>query len=230
MKISGLEKSTLIDYPGKIAAIVFTYGCNFRCPYCHNPELVTEKFKDGVSISEEYFFDFLKNRVGKLDGVVITGGEPLIQKDLENFVKKIKDMGFLVKLDTNGSFPDKLQVLIDTGNIDYIAMDVKHPLEEYDLVSPSKNVSKEIKKSIDIIMNSGIDYEFRTTFVKQYHTMKAIEGIVKLIEGSKRYFIQNFRPGKTLDPKMNTQNSFTQAELKQIKDLALKYIDVVEIR
>lgn len=228
--IGGLEKSTLIDYPRKVAAIVFTHGCNFRCPYCHNPELVTEKLRDDIKITEDYFFEFLKKRVGKLDGVVITGGEPLVHKDIDSFIGKIKELGFLVKLDTNGAYPDRLEALLDSGNIDYIAMDVKHPLSDYDLVSPFKNVSKDISKSIYMIKNSGIDYEFRTTYIKSFHTMESVQEIGKLVKGAKRYYIQNFRAGKTVDPKFESNNSFTQKELKDIESVIKKYVKNVEIR
>lgn len=223
-----LEKATLLDYPGKVACILFTYGCNLRCPYCHNPELVTEKLNKDYLLTEKYIFDFLKNRVGKLDAVVITGGEPLIHKEIFSLIDKIKKMGYLVKLDSNGLLPDRLKVAIDSGNIDYVAMDVKFPLSEYMKIVPN---SKElIKESVKLIMNSGVDYEFRTTYVKGIHTLESVQQICEIIKGAKIYYIQNFRSGKSIDPKLNSSNSFTFKELKSMKKSATKYVKNVIIR
>lgn len=223
-----LEKATLLDYPGKVACILFTYGCNLRCPYCHNPELVTEKLNKDYLLTEKYIFDFLKNRVGKLDAVVITGGEPLIHKEIFSLIDKIKKMGYLVKLDSNGLLPDRLKVAIDSGNIDYVAMDVKFPLSEYMKIVPN---SKElIKESVKLIMNSGVDYEFRTTYVKGIHTLESVQQICEIIKGAKIYYIQNFRSGKSIDPKLNSSNSFTSKELKSMKKSATKYVKKVIIR
>lgn len=223
-----LEKATLLDYPGKVACILFTYGCNLRCPYCHNPELVTEKLNKDYLLTEKYIFDFLKNRVGKLDAVVITGGEPLIHKEIFSLIDKIKKMGYLVKLDSNGLLPDRLKVAIDSGNIDYVAMDVKFPLSEYMKIVPN---SKElIKESVKLIMNSGVDYEFRTTYVKGIHTLESVQQICEIIKGAKIYYIQNFRSGKSIDQKLNASNSFTPKELKSMKKSASKYVKKVIIR
>lgn len=223
-----LEKATLLDYPGKVACILFTYGCNLRCPYCHNPELVTEELNKDYLLTEKYIFDFLKNRVGKLDAVVITGGEPLIHKEIFSLIDKIKKMGYLVKLDSNGLLPDRLKVAIDSGNIDYVAMDVKFPLSEYMKIVPN---SKElIKESVKLIMNSGVDYEFRTTYVKGIHTLESVQQICEIIKGAKIYYIQNFRSGKSIDPKLNSSNSFTSKELKSMKKSATKYVKKVIIR
>lgn len=230
INISGFEKSTLLDYPGKISAVVFTHGCNLRCSYCHNPELVIESFDKSRAWTEEYILKFLKKRIGKLDGVVITGGEPLIQKGLGEFIKRIKDMGFLVKLDSNGLMPKKLEDVILEGNVDCIAMDVKYPKEGYETFSGIKNIVDKISQSIDIIMNSGLDYEFRTTYVKGIHDNNSVEEISKMIKGSSNYYIQNFRPGKTIDPTLSSQNSFTEAELDVFKHIASKYIEHVEVR
>lgn len=230
LRIGGLEKSSLIDYPGKISAVIFTYGCNLRCPYCHNPELVTERFDRGYQITQKYLFEFLKSRVGKLDAVVITGGEPLINDDLEKLIRKIKDLGYLVKLDTNGTYPLRLKKLIDQNLLDYIAMDVKYPKSEYIKSSARKGMTKKITESIKIIMQSGIDYEFRTTYVKKFHNLKSAEGIGKMIESAERYYIQNFRAGKTIDPYLSSINSFTQTELNEIKKVMKKYVKKVYIR
>jgi pyruvate formate lyase activating enzyme len=230
LRISGLERSSLLDYPGKISAIIFTHGCNLRCPYCHNPELVIEGFEQNKSFSEEEILNFLESRKGKLDALVITGGEPLVQSELLPFIKKVKDMGFLIKLDSNGTFPDRLKDFIDTGLIDYVAMDVKYPKIGYVKNSMIPGVAKKIERSIKIIMDSGLDYEFRTTYVKPLHSLESAEGIGKMIKGAKNYYIQNFRPGKTIDPTLTKKNSFTTKELEQIKKTIGKYVENVQIR
>jgi len=215
MLIGGLHKFSLIDYPEKIAAVVFTYGCNFRCPYCHNPELLYPK-KDGL-IPELQIFDFLKTRTNKLDAVVISGGEPCLQQDLIEFMRKIKDMGFLVKLDTNGSFPQKIQEIIELGIVDYLAMDVKGPVNKYRHITNSNVNTNNILQSIDIIINSSIDHEFRTTVVKSQLAREDIFQISSLIKGSKRYYLQKFIPSKTLDQSFSTQKSYTEEEFISIK-------------
>jgi pyruvate formate lyase activating enzyme len=230
IRISGLERSSLLDYPDKVSAVIFTHGCNLRCPYCHNPELVVDKFCRKTQTTQKYLFQFLKNRKGKLDGVVITGGEPLIQQDLGKFMKKIKDMGYLVKLDTNGTYPKRLNKLLKDNLIDYIAMDVKYPRSDYIKSSARKGVSNRITESIQIIMNSDIEYEFRTTYVKKFHDIKSVEKIGKMIKGANKYYIQNFRAGKTLDPHLSSINSFTQKELKEMKKTMSKYVKKVYIR
>ena len=161
MQIGGVQKTSLLDFPEKISTIVFTQGCNFRCGYCHNPELI---YKNEPAWTNVGFFEFLKSRRGKLDGVVITGGEPCLQKDLIEFIKEIKSLGFLVKLDSNGTFPIVLEKAIPY--LDYIAMDIKAPLEKYKNIVGVNIDTQTIKSSIDIIMNSNVDYEFRTTVVK----------------------------------------------------------------
>lgn len=230
VKIGGLEKTSLLDYPGKISAIIFTYGCNLRCSYCHNPELVIEEFDKEHSISEETLFKFLEGKKGKLDAVVITGGEPLLHNDLEKLIKKIKDMGFLVKLDTNGLLPDKLKSLIDKKLLDYIAMDIKYQPEDYPSMTGISSVMLNIRKSVRTIMASGVDYEFRTTYVKGIHTFQSAKHIGLLIRGAKLYYIQNFRDGKTITKGFDSSNSFTEKELKKIKSTVSPYIQKVLIR
>lgn len=230
VKIGGLEKSSLLDYPNKVSAVIFTYGCNLRCPYCHNPELVIEKANRKTLITLKYLFEFLKNRVKKLDGVVITGGEPLIYDDLDKFILKIKKLGYLVKLDTNGFYPQKLEKLIKKNLVDYIAMDVKYPKSDYIKISGKKTAYDKIFKSIQLIMDSGIDYEFRTTYINKFHDYASAEKIGKMIKGSKRYYIQNFRPGKTIDPSLSSDFSFKKSELNKIKKIIKKYVKKVYIR
>ena len=190
MKISGLQKLTLLDYPGKMACTVFTYGCNFRCPFCHNAMLVTEENSD--SISEDEFFTFLKKRQGILDGVCISGGEPTLQKDLAEFIGKIKAMGYAVKLDTNGSKPEVLRNLIEENLLDYVAMDIKNSPAKYSLTCGCEVDIALIKESVSIITESGIDHEFRTTTVREYHTAEDFAEIAEWLKSDSKYFLQQF--------------------------------------
>jgi len=216
MKIGGWQKFSLIDYPDKISCIVFTQGCNFRCSYCHNPELVDPK-KFGQTLDENIFFDFLKGRIGKLDAVVITGGEPTLHSDLPKFIKKIKEMGFLVKLDTNGTNPEMLKKLLDEKLLDYAAMDIKAPLEKYKKITGVTIDVKKIKKSIDLVMNSSVDYEFRTTLVKNLLSTEDIVQIGKEIKGAKKYYLQKFIPSKVLKEERLNEESYTDEELEELK-------------
>jgi len=208
MLIGGLQKFSLIDYPGKISAIIFTQGCNFRCPYCHNPELV-EPVLFQRAMSSKKIFSFLEKRKGKIDAVVVTGGEPTLQKDLLNFIRKIKNMGYLVKLDTNGSNPNIIENMIDKKLVDYIAMDIKAPLQKYEEIVRAEIDTKKIEKSINLIMESGIDYEFRTTLIKSLLSTEDVLNIGKTIQGAKRYILQKFIPSKTLDREFLTSTFST---------------------
>ena len=230
MFIAGLQKSSLLDYPEKIAAIVFTQGCNFRCGYCHNPELLSIDNKKEPFISEDEFFNFLEKRKGKLDGVVITGGEPCLQKDLEDFIYKIKEMGFLVKLDTNGSFPNKIQTLLDKKLLDYVAMDIKAPLNKYHKITASLINQDNILKSINLIINSGIDYEFRTTVVASQLDFQDFENIAQLIKGAKRYYLQKFVPSKIYNQALLNEKTHSDDEFSKIIEMLKKNIDIVNLR
>lgn len=228
MLIGGLQKTSLIDFPKKIAAIVFTHGCNFRCPYCHNPELVTGGQGD---ITQEYVLNFLENRRGKLDGVVVTGGEPCLQKDLPDFLRILKEMDYAVKLDTNGSHYKMLKSIIDDELTDYIAMDIKAPVEKYETVANTNFNVQNIIKSIDLIMNSGVDYEFRTTVVKNLLSPQDFEKIGFLADGAEKYFIQNFLYTKTLDKTYSKAAPFAPSELKEAAELLKQHnINYVKIR
>lgn len=228
-RIAGLEKLTLIDYPGKIAAVIFVYGCNLRCEYCHNPELVIGELNEKNIFDNEKVLKFLKSRIGKLDAVVITGGEPLIYDGLEELMRAVKDMGYLVKLDTNGLLPDKLSNLIKKNLLDYVSMDIKYPEGDY-LTFTGKDALGKVKESIKIIMNSGIEYEFRTTYVKGIHDTGSSTLIGEMIKGAKQYYVQNFRPGKTINPTLSSQNSFTEKELRKLAKNIKPYVLNVEIR
>ena len=230
MIIGGFQRFSLIDYPGKICAIIFTQGCNFRCPYCHNPELVNPKlFQE--PIDEDDIFRFLEMRKGKLDAVEITGGEPTLQPDLIEFMRKIKAMGFLIKLDTNGTNPEVVEKIIKNKLVDYIAMDVKAPLEKYEKVVRAKVDKQKIKETISLIMNSHIDYEFRTTIIKNILTKEDIIDIAKTIKGSKLYVLQKFIHSKILDPSLAKRaKTFSDAELEAIRSEAEKYVKECVIR
>ena len=227
-KLAGLQKTTFIDYPEKIACIVFTQGCNFRCGYCHNPELFENK---EPVLSVPAFFEFLNKRKGKLDGIVITGGEPTLHgKDLIEFIKEVKSLGFLVKLDTNGTHPDVLQELLNENLLDYIAMDIKAPLAKYKTITRTDIDTKIIKKSIDIIMNSGVDYEFRTTIVKSQLSVEDLRQIGELIQGAKRYYMQKFLATKILDETLMSEESYTDEEFKNLRTILEEYVDFVDYR
>lgn len=193
MLLLGLTKTTLLDYPTKVAATVFTGGCNFRCPFCHNGQLVTSAFsQDEVAVEE--VFDHLTKRRNILQGVCITGGEPTIQADLPEFIRKIKDMGYDIKLDTNGSHPNMLKELIDEKLIDYVAMDVKNCKEKYRETSCCSDLQLEnVEKSMEILKSSGISYEFRTTVVRELHTKEDLEKIAGWIKGCPTWFIQSYK-------------------------------------
>ena len=192
MRLGGIQKLTLLDYPGTVACTVFTLGCNMRCPFCHNSLLVT-KTDEADEYPVEDFFAFLKKRRGILDGVAITGGEPLLQSDIGEFIAQIKAMGYKVKLDTNGSFPEKLEEILKSGNVDYVAMDIKNSPDKYaeTVGIPGFDISK-IRRSIEIIRSSGVDYEFRTTVVSPLHSIESIAGAAEMVKGAPRYFLQNF--------------------------------------
>lgn len=193
MIIKGLQKLTLLDYPGKCACTVFTFGCNLRCPFCHNASLVIKKQGDDGIITEEDFFKFLDGRKGLLDGVAITGGEPLLQPDLRDFIIKIKEKGFFVKLDTNGTSPEKLKALIDENLLDYVAMDIKNSFQKYpQTVGITCFDVTPVKESIKILLEDKVDYEFRTTVCKELFNLEDFDEIAKAINGAKRYFLQAF--------------------------------------
>lgn len=227
MKLGGLVKTSLIDYPGKLSAVVFTQGCNFRCGFCHNPDLIPSSDKDGVSEIE--FFEFLESRRNILEGVVITGGEPTINPDLMQFISRIRDHRLGIKLDTNGSNPEVLKRLIETKLLDYIAMDIKGPYREYNKICHFGEIDR-IKESIKIIMESGLPYEFRTTVLPFYHKIEDFEEMGEMIKGAECYSIQGFRGDITFDKSLNNAKQFTPEELNQIAEIMKKYVERVTIR
>jgi pyruvate formate lyase activating enzyme len=229
MKIGGLQKVSLIDYPGLISAIIFLQGCNFKCSYCHNPELVDSKLFQPC-IKENAVLDFLNTRKGKLDAVTITGGEPTIQDGLAPFIKQIKKMGFAVKLDTNGSQPQVIKNLFDEKLLDFIAMDIKAPLERYkDIVKTQVN-KDSIKESIRLILKAKIPYEFRTTVVESQLEEKDILQIGKMIAGAKHYVLQKFVTVKVLDKRFLNEKSYPDEKFQKIKKHLENKINSVLIR
>ncbi len=228
MNIQGLQKTTLLDYPGKIAATVFTGGCNFRCPFCHNASLVLND-RDMQDISEEVFFDFLAKRKGLLDGVCISGGEPLLQREIGRFISEIKSLGFLVKLDTNGSFPSKLKELVGDGLIDYVAMDIKNSPTGYARTAGiTEDILPEVKQSVTFLLAGHVDYEFRTTVVKGFHSKEDFAAIGEWIQRARRYFLQNFvDSGDLIKPGLQ---GVDKTELAVFADVVRKYVPSVQIR
>lgn len=193
MLILGLQKTTLLDYPGKVASTIFTGGCNFRCPYCHNRDLVMPP-ADVLAYSLDEIFEHLKNKKKVLDGVCITGGEPTLHKDLPEFIKQIRDMGLLVKLDSNGTNPDMLSSLINKGLIDYVAMDIKHSKEKYNSIASMSHFDiKPIEDSVALLKEGAIDYEFRTTIMKECHEASDMQSIGQWLAGAKAYYLQSYK-------------------------------------
>lgn len=253
MQIHGFNKTTLLDYPEHVAATVFTGGCNFRCPFCHNAGLVLDPMGQ-EQIAEEYVLAYLEKRRGILDGVCITGGEPTLQPDLREFIVKVKDMGYQVKLDTNGYRPQVLWNLLSEGLLDYVAMDIKASKENYARAAGLHNVNiSQIEESVAILKSCGIPYEFRTTVVKGIHGVEEFDAIGKWLEGSRSYYLQAFRENENLielfvsagategerrdtgaianeNVAVSRYKSFSTEDMKSMADIARKYIDKVVLR
>ena len=231
MRIGGFQKLSLLDYPGKLSAIIFTLGCNFRCPFCYVPHLVLpEMMKKIKEIPVEYVLAYLKKRKRFLDAVVVSGGEATMHSDLPDLLKQIKSMGYLVALETNGSNNRMLRQLISDGLVDYVEMDLKAPLEfnKYNKAVGgvlTKEAFKNIRESVEMLLTSSIDYEFRTTLVKELHTKEDILEICRSIEGAKRYYLQNFRRtglyvgGEELTP-------FNEKEIKEILEAGRRFVNI----
>jgi pyruvate formate lyase activating enzyme len=217
MTFSGFLKSDLVNYPGKIASTVFTCGCNFRCPYCHNPEFVingSDETYFGETYTEEDILEHLKKRKGFLEALVVSGGEPTLHVGLAPFLRKVKELGLAVKLDTNGSRPDVLRDLVNAGLLDYVAMDIKAPLEKYELFG--FNDTEAIKRSVEFLRNSVIDYEFRTTCPRKLLQDEDFQKMALLVGVRARWCLQTFNPSKTLDPAYNNIASYSHERLSEI--------------
>ncbi len=229
MKFGGWQKVSFIDFPGRISTVLFTQGCNFRCQFCHNPTLVLPDAKT-ETIDEDTVLKYLAKRKGQLEGIVLTGGEPLIYSDAGRFMEKAKEIGYKVKLDTNGSFPELLEKLIQHGLVDYVSQDIKTDMNSYsDIVGRNIDNSK-IKKSIEIIKNSGVAYEFRTTLVKGLVGENNLKRICSEVGKVSRYALQNFRPGNTLNKKLGENNCYNSKELAKMKEVVSRYAECVIIR
>lgn len=227
MKIHGLQKMTLLDFPGRVACTVFLGGCDFRCPFCHNSELLD--MNAPAVMDDVEFTDFLKTRTGILDGVVITGGEPTLRRELPEFIEKIRDMGFKIKLDTTGNHPDVLKRLVSERLIDYVAMDVKNCRERYgETIGIPGFGTDKIDESIRFLLEGKVEYEFRTTVVKQFHDKDSFIGIGKWIRGADRYFLQQFVDRETvpfagLEPR-------SEKEMKEYIHIVQPYVGTAELR
>lgn len=227
MRLGGLQRCSLIDYPGKVSAIVFTIGCNFRCPYCHNPELVDET-ADEISAAD--FFSFLESRRGKLDAVTITGGEPTLHADLLDFMRAIKRLGFLIKLDSNGTSSETLETAIDAQLVDYIAMDIKAPLANYEGTVARPVDIAAMQRSIALLKAGKVPYEFRTTVIKSLLSIDDFHAIGKTIAGASRYYLQKFVSTKLLNPAFIRKTTYSDEEFEEIKSIMNQYVDVCSIR
>lgn len=230
MILGGLQKLTLIDYPGHIAATVFTVSCNFRCPFCHNPELVSNANYQLSGVLEKDLFGFLGERKGKLEGICITGGEPTIQPDIIEFIGKIRSLDYKVKLDTNGTRPDVLRKLFQEKLLDFVAMDIKNTPENYKNTVNSQLDIGRIRLSVDLIRHSGIDYEFRTTAVPGIHAEKDFIEIGKWLKGAKKYALQSYREKNILDEKLKKKTKGKSLDLEKIAKKIRKYFGKVEVR
>lgn len=219
---------TLLDFPGKVACTVFTGGCNFRCPFCHNALLVT-KLPEKPDYSEDEILSFLEKRTGLLDGVAITGGEPLLNPDIADFIRKIRSMGYAVKLDTNGSFPERLKAIAGEGLVDYVAMDIKNRKEKYAETIGLNNLDlSKIEESVEFLKSGAVDYEFRTTVVEQFHTVEDIRAAAEWISGAKRYFLQNFvDSGELICEEVSGVDKETMLKMKSA---AADFVPQTEIR
>jgi len=228
MRISGLQKLTLLDFPGKVACTVFTGGCNFRCPFCHNASLVLpEKMPEELQIRD--ILNFLDTRIGVLDGVAITGGEPLLHSDITELLQEIRNRGFQIKLDTNGSFPDRLIHIVESGLVDKVAMDIKNSPESYSKATGTDIDLSAIESSKDFLMNSGIDYEFRTTVVKGIHTEESIRGAAEWIQGAKAYFLQQYiNSGEVIQEE--GLDSFDKEEMQRLCECAREFVPDTQLR
>lgn len=233
MIFSGIQKFTLIDYPGKIACILFTGGCNFRCSFCHNPEFVVPEQLAKISqsfIPEEAALNFLKRRQGKLEGVVISGGEPTIMPDLEDFIAKVRRLGFAVKLDSNGNRPEVLRSLMEKKLVDYIAMDFKTSLPKYQALVGQWADEKKLSESIELLKKGDVDYEFRTTLIREVHTSEVLKAMGKVMAGAKRLYLQTFRSGIVLDPAFKDYHAFSAEEMGAIAKSFFGSVREVAIR
>ena len=225
----GLRKMTLLDFPGRVACTVFTCGCNFRCPFCHNASLVRGSAED-LEFSEEELFKFLASRKRLLDGVAVTGGEPLLHPETPELLKKIKDLGFAVKLDTNGSFPEVLKEIIESGSVDYVAVDIKSSPARYDRVCGREGMFEKVSRTIALLLEGKVDYEFRTTVVSGLHEVADFPELGKAIAGAKRYFLQNFKETDDLLEPWSSFGSIDRRTLEKMLAAVRPFVPTAALR
>lgn len=228
MTFAGLQKISLVDYPGCIAAIVFTQGCNFACPYCYNRDLIPMTSEHYAE--ENKILDYLEKRKKMIEGLVVTGGEPSLQQDLRSFIFKVKDLGYKVKLDTNGGDPVKIKELVNLKEIDYVALDIKTSLKKYSLVTKEESIADKMKELISFLISSNIDYEFRTTCVPGIVEKEDFIDIALEVKGAKKYYLQQFTPINTLCPEYSNQKPYQKEELKEFKEILSSSVQNVSIR
>ena len=230
MKVTGIQKLTLLDYPGVVACTVFTAGCNFRCPFCHNAMLVLPEQIDDECLTDDEVFGFLKKRRGVLDGVAVTGGEPLLHADMPEFLARVKELGYKIKLDTNGSNPELLSEIVKNKLVDRVAMDIKNAPEEYARTIGLKSFDiAPVERSKEMLLRGGIDYEFRTTVVKGIHTKESLIGAAKWIEGAKEYYLQQFKDsGNLILP--DGLSAYDEKQMHTLADAVRDYVPTVEVR
>lgn len=230
MKVTGIQKLTLLDYPGVVACTVFTAGCNFRCPFCHNAMLVLPEQIDDECLTDDEVFGFLKKRKGVLDGVAVTGGEPLLHADMPEFLARVKELGYKIKLDTNGSNPELLSEIVKNKLVDRVAMDIKNAPEEYARTIGLKSFDiAPVERSKEMLLRGDIDYEFRTTVVKGIHTKESLIGAAKWIEGAKEYYLQQFKDsGNLILP--DGLSAYDEKQMHALADAVRDYVPTVEVR
>ena len=230
MKVTGIQKLTLLDYPGVVACTVFTAGCNFRCPFCHNAMLVLPEQIDDECLTDDEVFGFLKKRRGVLDGVAVTGGEPLLHADMPEFLARVKELGYKIKLDTNGSNPELLYEIVKNKLVDRVAMDIKNAPEEYARTIGLKSFDiAPVERSKEMLLRGDIDYEFRTTVVKGIHTKESLIGAAKWIEGAREYYLQQFKDsGNLILP--DGLSAYDEKQMHALADAVRDYVPTVEVR
>ena len=230
MKVTGIQKLTLLDSPGVVACTVFTAGCNFRCPFCHNAMLVLPEQIDDECLTDDEVFGFLKKRRGVLDGVAVTGGEPLLHADMPEFLARVKELGYKIKLDTNGSNPELLSEIVKNKLVDRVAMDIKNAPEEYARTIGLKSFDiAPVERSKEMLLRGDIDYEFRTTVVKGIHTKESLIGAAKWIEGAKEYYLQQFKDsGNLILP--DGLSAYDEKQMHALADAVRDYVPTVEVR
>lgn len=229
MNIQGVQRLSLLDFPDRVACTVFTCGCNFRCPFCHNASLVIPEEMTGDEMAEDVFFDFLASRKNKLDGVCISGGEPLLQRDIGLFIRRIRNMGFAVKLDTNGTVPGLLKELVDDGLIDYVAMDIKNSPGKYAETSGMADLLlDQVFESVSFLLSGKVPYEFRTTVIREFHTGRDIEQIGQWIQGAELYYLQEFVDSGSLIGE--DLHALSPNEMEDFRRIAADYVPGTQLR